>query len=237
MSHQSEENSKGFHIEQTHEEGHEEGWLVSYADLMTLLFGFFVIMYSISNVDRDKLEALKKMSSEQFSKIEYVNPSKNMAEDFRMTIVNLGINPDNIEVQAHLDGVKLILRGNSFFESASSNISIQGKNFIAKVAHNLSQNPDSFSEVRIEGHSDNIPIHTDRFPSNWELSTARASSVVREMIELNIPSSKISASGYADSKPLVPNLDSNRHAIPENQAQNRRVEVYIRLPLVKTAKN
>jgi chemotaxis protein MotB len=77
--------------------------------------------------------------------------------------------------------------------------------------------------INVEGHTDDIPIKTARFPSNWELSAARASSVVRYFISLSLNSSRLSASGYADTKPKLPNSDLTGNVLKQNQAANRRV--------------
>jgi len=79
--------------------------------------------------------------------------------------------------------------------------------------------------VAVEGHTDDIPISSDEYPSNWELSTARASRVVRYLINKGVPSDKLFASGYADTKARVPNLDEFGRPIAENRAENRRVEI------------
>ena len=79
--------------------------------------------------------------------------------------------------------------------------------------------------VAIEGHTDDIPISSDEFPSNWELSTARASRVVRYLIDKGVSSEKLFAAGYADTKSKAPNLNEFGEPIPENRAENRRVEI------------
>ena len=218
-----------FHIE-SHESSHDEGWLVSYADLMTLLFGFFVIMYSISSVDKAKLEELKKMASQQFSKQEYKTPGKALASQITRDVEQLGISNTEVEIQTLPEGIKLVLRGRTFFESGISDISAKGGSFIRDLSRTVLADPESFTEIRVDGHTDNMPIQTARFPSNWELSTSRASAVVKELIAMGLPAKKLSASGYADSHPLLPNVDPNNMNIAQNQEQNRRVEIFIKLP-------
>jgi len=80
-------------------------------------------------------------------------------------------------------------------------------------------------QITVEGHTDDTPINTSRFPSNWELSTARASAVVHFFLDQGIPALKLRAAGYADTFPKAPNRDSNGNAIPANQTQNRRVVI------------
>jgi chemotaxis protein MotB len=87
--------------------------------------------------------------------------------------------------------------------------------------------------IRVEGHTDDTPIDTPQFPSNWELSTARASAVVHYFLEQGVPAERLRAVGYADTEPKVPNRDAAGNPIPANQAQNRRV--VIKLEKIVTA--
>ena len=82
-------------------------------------------------------------------------------------------------------------------------------------------------KITVEGHSDNIPIQSTQFPSNWELSSARASAVARYLIAQGFPKEKIQVVGLADTRPLVPNQDDNGDPIPENQSRNRRIVILV----------
>ncbi|HPN37156.1 MAG TPA: OmpA family protein, partial [Melioribacteraceae bacterium] len=81
--------------------------------------------------------------------------------------------------------------------------------------------------VEVEGHTDNIPINTPQYPSNWELSTNRATNIVKLFIEEGIPPVRLRAAGYADSRPKLSNVDVNGNSIPQNQAANRRVVIFV----------
>jgi chemotaxis protein MotB len=113
----------------------------------------------------------------------------------------------------------------AFFDSGSATLRSDGQAILLGVAAELKL--DMFRDYRItvEGHTDDSPINTARFPSNWELSSARAAAVVRFFLEQGIPAAKLRAAGYADTFPKLPNRDANGNAIPENQAQNRRVVI------------
>ena len=82
--------------------------------------------------------------------------------------------------------------------------------------------------VEVEGHTDNVPIKTAKFPSNWELSSLRAVNVAKLFESMGVKKSQLSAIAYADTRPKLPNLDSNGSAVPENQAKNRRVVVHVK---------
>ena len=113
----------------------------------------------------------------------------------------------------------------AFFDRGSATLSPAGKAILRDVAGNLKAEKFKDYEVTVEGHTDDAPISTSLFPSNWELSTARAAAVVRFFLEEGIPAQRLRAAGYADTFPKVPNRDASGGAIPENQAQNRRVVI------------
>ena len=119
----------------------------------------------------------------------------------------------------------LEISSTAFFSSGSATLSSSGKKILEDVAVNLKSDKFKDYQVTVEGHTDDSPIRTFQFPSNWELSTARASAVVHFFIDQGISARKLRAAGYADTFPLVPNEDALGKMIPENQARNRRVVI------------
>ena len=113
----------------------------------------------------------------------------------------------------------------AFFDSGSAALSKAGESILRDVAVDLKSDKLKDYQITVEGHTDDTPINTPRFPSNWELSTARASAVVHFFLDQGIPALKLRAAGYADTFPKAPNRDANGNAIPENQTQNRRVVI------------
>ena len=113
----------------------------------------------------------------------------------------------------------------AFFDSGSALLSDAGKTILRDVAVNLMSPRFEAYQITVEGHTDDTPISTAQFPSNWELSTARASAVARFLLDQRIPPQRIRAAGYADTFPKAPNRDAVGRAIPLNQAQNRRVVI------------
>lgn len=122
---------------------------------------------------------------------------------------------------------KLQMNSEAFFGSGSASLSSSGKNILRTVANDLKQDRYKDYTITIEGHTDDQPIKTIQFPSNWELSTARASAVVHFFLEQGLPAQRLRAAGYADTFPIAPNRDKNGKAIPENQARNRRVVIQL----------
>ena len=222
------------------EDEEQAGWIVTYADLMTLLLVFFVLLYSISSLNFEKfkeamtsiqvslgetapsvgiMELAQDNPKEQSFSLEDVTGLKSrkaqMLKDIRGFIENKGM-AENIE--AHMDQGNIVVRmtGTILFNSGFAALNNEGKPLLDGIAEIVGK----FSEfkVSIKGHTDNSPIRTDKFPSNWELSALRATTVLRYLIERGIPPKRLTATGYAQLMPLVPNNSV------ENRAKNRRVE-------------
>jgi flagellar motor protein MotB len=113
----------------------------------------------------------------------------------------------------------------AFFDSGSAVLSSGGKSILFDVAATLKSDRYRDYAATVEGHTDDAPISTPQFPSNWELSSARAASVVRYLIEQGVAAGKLRAAGYADTFPKAPNHDEFGNKLPENQAKNRRVAI------------
>lgn len=120
-------------------------------------------------------------------------------------------------------GVAISVPGAYLFQSGSADISPQAQPLIKRIAEIIRSVPYN---VAIEGHTDDVPIQTREFPSNWELSAARASGIVRFLIDQGIYSRRLRAVGFSDTQPIVPNIDPMTGVIsPENRARNRRVVI------------
>ncbi|MFP5506764.1 MAG: OmpA family protein [Gammaproteobacteria bacterium] len=126
-----------------------------------------------------------------------------------------------VEATRQPGGVDLEISDNILFTPASADLTAGGRTLLDELVAILATLP---YELSVEGHTDSRPIATDRFPSNWELSSARASGVTRHLIEQGIPAGRVRAVGYADTRPLADN------ASPEGRSRNRRVSFILRLP-------
>ena len=113
----------------------------------------------------------------------------------------------------------------AFFGPGSATLSASGAELLRDVAVTVNSPRLADYKITVEGHTDDRPIRSSQFPSNWELSTARAAAVVRFLLNAGVPATRLRAAGYADTFPLVPNHDVNGQPIPENQARNRRVVI------------
>jgi chemotaxis protein MotB len=228
-----------------HEE-HEnhERWLVSYADFITLLFAFFVVMYSVSAVNEGKFRtvsesikaALNPIVSPPSSRLAFnigeqkpklitpdlASPSEPVVRKIRQVLKSLDGVADLklISVAERANGDILVtIPDHLLFLSGEARLRPEGFPFLRAFSEVLTQLD---RHVNVLGHTDNVPIRTPQFPSNWELSAARAVTVVRVMTELyGVPAEHLSATGMADSRPIVDNLT------PEHRARNRRVEILV----------
>ena len=229
-----------------HGEAHpDERWVISYADLVTLLLGFFILLYATADANSAKFIKLSSSLAQAFNV-----PVKEGAAGSSILDGGSGIVPagaqGKIEVDVSAirqlvqqesaaaglvgkvlvtqddDRITIRLADNLVFASASADVREDAKPLLKIVADALKDNKN---EIRVEGHTDSIPVVTDRYPSNWELSSARATSVLRYLTEqLGVDSRRISASGYGANKPIANNIT------PEGRALNRRADIVILYP-------
>jgi len=233
-------------------ENHER-WLVSYADFITLLFAFFVVMYAISSLNEGKYRILSDSLVSAFKKsptsppmplapqntygtrpIKLAPPKKptldidpkikKQTEDMRQIAQDLLkvlaplVKENQVKVTQSLRGVTLEINAAVLFAPGQAVLQAESAKALTAVAQVLAHIPN---RIQVEGHTDDLPISTAFYPSNWELSSARASSVVRLFSANDVSPERMVAIGYADNRPVVPNTDN------ESRARNRRVTILI----------
>jgi len=217
---------------------HADDWLMTYADMITLLLCFFAVFLSIT-VAHNKTETKVSEAApppvtvaEALSGIPQVVIPQDVEDDvIPPPPVSLAPPPEVAQVQAKTEPAAgdrithLEIPSGAFFDKGSASLSDAGKNILRDVADELKSDKYEGYRITVEGHTDDSPIATLQFPSNWELSTARASAVVHYFLEQGISPKNLRAAGYADTFPKVANRDEAGNAIPENQAQNRRVVI------------
>ena len=225
-------------------------WLGTYGDMVTLLLCFFVLMFASSTQDAEKFAQIAASFSHNKivimpqqqqgmltalgngivqmpeargeSNKEYEETQKElkqMAEQFKTYFAENNLE-DKIEVEQNDRYITLNFKDGILFESGSSDLKPEAINILSKVADELLKYPDN--NIKIEGHTDNRPINTARFPNNWYLSAARAISVATYFTDYKgFAPTKISTEGYGEYKPKVPN------DTPENRSINRMVEIKV----------
>jgi chemotaxis protein MotB len=156
---------------------------------------------------------------------ERTGPTRKSLDDIRKELSSrLDITAGNVEVKPRENGVELNLRGAAFFDLASADIKSGGIPLLRDIAATLAGTP---YKITVEGHTDNLPMESWLYPSNWELSSARASRVARFLIDNGVPRDHMRVEGLADTQPVAPNTDPAGHSLPENQAKNRRVVILV----------
>ena len=211
----------------------ETNWLVSYADMMTLLCGFFIMLFSIAKLDDGKYEKVKEAVSQQFGG-QYSAPNVELGKFATQFIQELGIS-QQASVRVDPRGVAITFESTLFFDTLSAEIRPAGVDVIKKVIDQLIelQTREKIEyRIVVEGHTDGRAILGGPFPSNWELSSSRASRVVRMFLEKGFKPQKMTAIGYADSYPLAAERSPNGDWVDENLQRNRRVVVWVLRPEV-----
>lgn len=233
-----------------------ERWLVSYADFITLLFAFFVVLYAFaqqskqqqaqvsvsidsafralglfpnagrtpagaadsSSTDKPAIPMNIVMGEDVLAPAQVKQDLDRVRRDLEQTLSNQ-VATHSVSMRMGRDGLIISLREAGFFDSGSATPKPESLPTLRQIAEKLGQTP---YDLRIEGHTDNVPIHTAEFDSNWELSSARATRIARVFIGLKaIPPDRIAAAGYAEFHPVASN------DTPEGRSENRRVDLVV----------
>jgi chemotaxis protein MotB len=196
-------------------------WYLTFSDLMALLVGFFVLLFSFSSLESGRFRQAAGSMRAAFSSAEAPVVVSEKATIFDQAVRLLDSQRLGGLVTADLDeeGVRLRIDGALLFESGSAVLQPEALPLLDRVAQLASQ---SGKTVIVEGHTDSLPIHSPVYPSNWELAGARAGAVVRHLRSRGLPAAGLEAVAYADSRPRATNQTE------EGRRKNRRVEILLR---------
>lgn len=186
--------------------------------MITLILCFFAIILSVSTVRKEKYELTRQQVREHFAA-----PDVGSQLNGQQLIVGLLPGQQGVAVERGERYTAIDMSSAPFFSSGSAELQPAGGRLLMVLLPTLQNAIFKDYQITVEGHTDDEPINTPQFPSNWELSTARAAAVVRFLVNNGIPAAKLRAVGYADALPKLSNRDAFGRPIPENQAQNRRV--------------
>ncbi len=200
--------SRGHKVEREDDSNplHDATWLYSYADLMTQLLIFSILMIAVLG--------LKQPNREQQKRDEELRKTVEQVEKF---VKDSGLT-DSMAIDRAADRLVIRMKSAILFAEAQAALTPKAEDVLAGLTPVLAKAP---SRLRVEGHTDDLPIRNAQFPSNWELSTARAISVIRYLEEHGIDRQRLSVAGYGEFHPLVPNDGAERRAL------NRRVEIVV----------
>lgn len=205
---------------QSAEDRHRDRWLISYADLVTLLLALFIVLYAASDHERAKQIAagFSNVATGGSGVLPASDGEKSERERTEEGLMGNPLLMQKTKMRHTKDGLVISLSEAGFFAPGEAVIDTQADAVINTIAESVKS---TGANIRIEGHTDSTPISNAKFPSNWELSTARAASVLVRLTEKGIAPERLSAAGYAGFQPVADN------ATPEGRAQNRRVDVVI----------
>ncbi len=208
------------------EEAADESWLATYADAITLLMAFFVLLVAVSKVDLALYEEVAEGINQEVNKKERKAPIKEIKQD-AAEIVQEMTDGKALKLGVDDSGIVLEFDSSTFFLPGTATIVEAAYPVIAAVAELVNSPQYEIFNLDIEGHTDDDPISTVQFPSNWELGAARAASVLRVMNENGTDVKRMRVLSYASTRPKAPNRADDGSPIPENKAQNRRVVMRI----------
>jgi len=214
-------------------------WLTTFSDMVTLLMVFFILILSFSTIQLEKFRgAMSSMKGalgvmpENISTFKMAHPNYQNEESLTRQEVwdniraveelakQLGLD-EMVEIEYTGDGVIVRMGNNLLFDSGKAYVKKKAYPILKAVTKAFNQEA---KEIYVEGHTDNVPIRSTKYPSNWELSAMRALNVVRYLNQVEkIPAKKLAAVGHGEHRPLVPNNT------PENRAKNRRVEIFFKM--------
>ena len=208
-------------------EAETEDWLVTYADAITLLMAFFVMMLTFAEFDIPAYqEAVEAIKAQVGNKEKEDSPVQTLKLDVEDVVYNMQAD-QVVTVSIDDKGVIIELASSAFYKSGTAQFREQAKPVLEKIALTLSAPKYRLYTIEAEGHTDDDPINTPIFPSNWELSAGRAAGVVRMFEAMDLDSGRMIAEGFADTQPKVPNREEDGSPIKENQATNRRVVIRV----------
>lgn len=238
------------------EHDNHDRWLISYADFVTLLFAFFVVMYSISSVNEEKFktfgEALNVALAPHSGSLSPADTNRPQDQKILLMVdrQTARLGEQQRKIQEHMKslhaglsqmmaeliaqrqvsvnrtkrGVEIDISASTLFGTGEAALQPGTLDLLRRVATVLSKEE---LPIEVEGHTDDVPIATAHYPSNWELSSARASSVVRLLIDNGVAAKRLAVVGLASNQPVVPNDSA------ENRARNRRVTITVISPEIE----
>lgn len=206
-------------------------WLVTYSDAITLILAFFVMILAVSELDEGKVEALKEGIAEVINEVSPPTPFTDIRDGLEQLIAVENLE-EQMSVTLDSKGVKIEFANLALYESGSATIKAEAIPLLKEVSAVIQETSDKSHLVEVEGHTDDLPIHTMLFPSNWELSSIRATNIVRYLITQGIEKERLKASGFADSRPKeAPTTDEGvliEQDINTRRASNRRVVIFVK---------
>lgn len=209
------------------EEPEDEGWLITFADMCVLLMCFFVLLFSMSSPDATQFKMVAEALREKGfynDAIPTKDPYEEVKKQMTLTLGESGYDK-YMAISEGKKGVEVELSSGAFFVPGSAKFTPDALPMLEMIARQIAPLANSDIIIEVEGHTDDTPVASEMYPTNWELSAARAANVVRYLAAQKFPAQKLRAIGAAATQPKAPNRDASGNPILVNQDLNRRVVV------------
>lgn len=218
-----------FHLRKRNQEGGDQNaWLITYADFITLVLAFFVVIIAAFEPQLSKFDQLKKSLMSGFLVDVPENKLKQVYGEFQSLIAFNNLER-NAVILRHSNGVDFEIGSLALYDKNSAELKEEGKETLNNIAKILMKYEAEDHVIEVEGHTDNSRVDTTLFNDNWELSSQRAINIVKYLVAQGIKPSVLKASGLGEYHPKAPNHDASGRPIPLNQALNRRIVIrYLR---------
>jgi chemotaxis protein MotB len=212
-------------IRRKHEEPEDEGWLITFADMAVLLMCFFVLLFGISTPNEEQMKKVaESLRKEGFysQAVDAIDPYDKVKNEIALSLQRSGFD-QFISASEQPSSIDIELASGAFFEVGAAILKPEAEPMLQLMAEKILPLAKHDIVIEVEGHTDDTPSRSAQYPSNWELSSARSSTVVTYLIGKGFPAAKLRAVGVAETKPKAPNRDAEGLPIPSNQDLNRRV--------------
>lgn len=207
---------------QDYEEEEDNNWQVSYLDIITIVLGFLIILLSLSQITKSEFSSLSSIFGKLADQTEYfTTPIGNIQEEL-VILLKSEIEAGSLEIIRDLNDLRIRFKSDDLYSSGEAKLQAGSEDLLDRVLISMQQLQYNDFNIDIEGHTDNTPIQSSIYPSNWELSTARAANIVKYFNDMGIPARRLKASGYADSRPVI-DYDSLGYPFAASKETNRRV--------------
>jgi chemotaxis protein MotB len=204
-----------------------EAWLTSYADMMTLVACFFILMMAFANFDQPTFKRVAKEVEKHF-KGANLQVEKDENTELVTKINSISQLTDQLQVMVHPEGVEIKFNSGFLFDSGESDLTLNAAELLRLLSEVIGEKKDKYI-IEVHGHTDSSPlVKSKRYRDNWELSAARAASVVKEFAALGFSPKILQAIGHADSAPDFPETDKSGQLNFINMSRNRRVVIFVR---------
>ena len=204
----------------------KEDWLITYADAITLLMAFMVMLLTFSEYDLPAFEEAAAAIESNLTGREATSPTQLLKIDVQDVVFNMQAD-QVVKVETDTKGVVIELSSSAFYKPGTAEMREQAIPVLEKMVQTLLAPRYEAYHIDVEGHTDDVPINTEKFPSNWELSTARAASVAEHLEKLGIPGKRLQIVGFAHYRPRFYN------DTPYKRSLNRRIHMLL-LPQIQT---